>query len=71
MKVEIERLDGSFGPFRIKMTADTDEDRDVLKILSGKVNITSRFQAVSWSGHGHPDTPGQDVTESVVLEEVS
>lgn len=70
MKVEIDRLDGSFGPFRIKMTAETDEDRSTLKILSDKVNFTSRFQFVSCSGHGS-DVPGNDVTEIVVLEEVS
>lgn len=67
MKVQIDRL---VSPFRIKMIAETGEDRSILKILSGKVSIASQFQFRSCSGHGS-DIPGEDVTEIIVLQEVA
>jgi hypothetical protein len=69
MKVEIERLDGSFGPFTMKMTAETDEDRETLSTLSGKVNMTSYFQARSWSGNHEPGTD-KPIVRIVTFDEV-
>lgn len=51
MKVEIVKLDGSFGPLTIEMTAETDADRATLSVM-GKVPFSStNFRIYQLSGN--------------------
>jgi len=43
VKVSIAKLDGSFGPIGIEMTAETDEDRAILSVMN-KVPFSTRFR---------------------------
>lgn len=49
MKVEIVKLDGSFGPVVIDMIAETDEDRATLSLMN-RVSFSARFQIARISG---------------------
>lgn len=49
MKVEIVKLDGSFGPITIEMTAETDEDRTTLTAMN-KVRLSTNFRIYQLSG---------------------
>lgn len=50
MKVEIAKLDGSFGPVAIEMTAETNEDRATLSLM-GKISLATKFQIKRLSGN--------------------
>lgn len=50
MKVEIVKLDGSFGPITIEMTAETDEDRKTLSAMN-KINLSTNFRIYSLAGN--------------------
>lgn len=49
MKVEIVKLDGTFGHTIIEMTAETDEDRVTLSAMN-KISLSTQFRIDRLSG---------------------
>ena len=63
MKVEIVKLDGSFGPIAIEMTAETDEERATLSMMN-KVPFSTRFRLCRVCGNA-----SDGVVSKLTLEE--
>lgn len=55
MKVEIVKLDGSFGPVIIELAAETDEDRVTLTRMN-KVSLSTQFRIDRLSGNAQTES---------------